>query len=136
QMVDASVAADGTLDLHRVLTVVDAGYVLDPDIARANIEGGINWGLSQALLSEITFRDSRVQQSNFHDFKVMALPEAPKTEFHWIDSGVSPGGIGEVGPVTIAPALANAIFWASGKRLRTLPLSRHGIATRWSKQFA
>lgn len=135
QSVDVSVMDDGTLDIHKVTTVLDGGYVLDPDITRANIEGGVYWGLTQALTSEITFADGQAEQSNFDTFEILALPEAPPNDLHWIDSGESPGGLGEVGPVPTAPALANAIAAASGRRLRTLPLSRHGIHTRYRKQF-
>ncbi len=135
QAVDVSVDAEGTLDLHHVTTVLDGGFVLDPDITEANIEGGVYWGLTQALTSQITFEDGAAMQSNFHDFEILTLPEAPSTSLHYIDSGVDPGGLGEVGPVATAPALANAIAAATGRRLRTLPLSRHGIYTRYRKQF-
>ena len=135
QIVDVSVDEGGTLDIHRVTTVLDGGHVLDPDITRANIEGGVVWGLTQALTSEITFEGGRARETNFDGFEIMALPEAPPTELHWIDSGEAPGGLGEVGPVATAPALVNAIAAATGRRLRTLPLSRHGVHTRWRKRF-
>lgn len=135
QAVEVSLHGD-TLDLHHVTTVLDGGYVLDPDITRANIEGGINWGLTHALASEITFAHGRSTATNFDGFHLLALPEAPPTTFAFIDSGADPGGLGEVGPVPTAAALANAIFAASGRRVRTLPLARHGIRTRYAKQFA
>lgn len=135
QVADISVGDDGTLDIHRITTVLDGGHILDPDVVTANIQGGIAWGLSQALTSEVTFEDGRAQQANFDTFEILALPETPPTELHWIESGESPGGLGEVGPVPTAPALANAIAAATGRRLRTLPLSRHGIHTRYRKRF-
>ena len=130
QVVELSVDDEGVIDLHRVVTVLDGGYVLDPDITKANIQGGIVWGLSQALTSEISFQAGQVEQSNFHDYEILSLAEAPPTEFHFIDSGADLGGLGEVGPVPTTPALVNAIAAATGKRLRTLPLSRHGFRTR------
>ena len=131
QVVELSVDDRGICDLHRVVTVLDGGYVLDPDITKANIQGGIVWGLSQALTSQISFDEGRVAQSNFHDYEVLALPEAPPSELHIIDSGEDLGGLGEVGPVPTTPALVNAIAAATGRRLRSLPLSQHGIQTRF-----
>lgn len=135
QVAEVSMEDDGTLDIHRIVTVLDGGYVLDPDITKANIEGGIVWGLSQALTSEITFEAGEVMQSNYHDFEILSLAETPPTEFYFIDSGAKPGGLGEVGPVATTPALTNAIFAASGRRIRELPLSKHGIHTRYRKQY-
>lgn len=136
QAVDLTIDDNGVMEILRVTTVLDGGYVLDPNITRANIEGGIVWGLGQALTSEITFDSGRVRESNFHDFQILTGAEAPETQLFYIDSGASPGGLGEVGPVPTAPALANAIFAASGRRFRTLPLSRHGIITRYRGQYA
>lgn len=135
QVAEISLDQDGTLDIHRIFTVLDGGYVLDPDLTKANIEGGVVWGLGQALTSEITFTGGAVDQSNWHDYTVLDLAETPPTELHYIDSGANPGGLGEVGPVTTAPALTNAIFAASGRRIYRLPLSLAGIHTRHRKQF-
>jgi len=135
QVIELSVDDKNALDIHRVVSVVDAGVVLDPDISAANIEGGVAWGLSQALTSEITFKEGVVEQSNFHDFTVLALAEMPDVETHFVESSAEPGGMGEVGPVPTAAALTNALFAATGKRLRRLPLSRHGFHTRYRKQF-
>lgn len=135
QVVDVSVDDTGTLDIHKVTTVLDGGYVLDPDITQANIEGGVYWGLTQALTSEITFEEGRAVQGNFDEFEILALPESPGTELYWIDSGANPGGLGEVGPVTTAPALVNAIASATGRRLRSLPLKNHGIHSRYRKRY-
>jgi isoquinoline 1-oxidoreductase beta subunit len=135
QVVEISVPAPDTIEIHRVVSAVDCGHVLDPRIATSVIEGGIVWGLTQALISEITFERGRTVQSNFDDYRLLALPEAPRTEVHFIASQAAPGGLGEIGPVTVTPALCNAIFAATGKRYRTLPLSRHGIYTRYARQF-
>ena len=113
---------------HRIISVADPGTVLNPNIAANNIEGGVAWGLSAAFLSEITFNRGRTVQSNFHDFRVLRMSEMPPVEVYFVDSGARPlGGIGEVGPVTVVPAVANAIFAATGQRYRSLPLSRHGL---------
>jgi isoquinoline 1-oxidoreductase beta subunit len=135
QVVEISLPAPDTIEIHRVVSAVDCGHVLDPRIASSVIEGGVVWGLSQALISEITFERGRAVQSNFDDYRLLALPETPRTEVHFIDSQAAPGGLGELGPITVTPALCNAIFAATGKRYRTLPLSRHGVYTRYARQF-
>jgi isoquinoline 1-oxidoreductase subunit beta len=135
QVVELSLPAPDTVDIHRVVSVVDCGRVLDPGVATAGVQGGITWGLTQCLSSEITFARGQVEQGNFNTFRLLSLPEAPRTEVHFIDSGAPPGGMGEVGPITVAPALCNALFAATGKRYRTLPLARHGIYTRYARQF-
>jgi len=127
QVVELSVSG---LDvkIHRVVSAVDCGTVLNPNIAANNIEGGVAWGLSAAFKSEITFERGRTVQSNFHDYQVLRLSEMPPVEVYFIDSGARPlGGTGEVGPVTVIPAVANALFAATGQRYRSLPLSRHGL---------
>jgi len=114
--------------IGRIVSVLDCGTVLNPNIAANNIEGGVAWGLSAAFTSEITFDRGRTVQCNFHDFRVLRLAEMPPVEVYFIDSGARPlGGTGEVGPVTVIPAVANAIFAATGQRYRSLPLSRHGL---------
>ncbi|HWO24165.1 MAG TPA: molybdopterin cofactor-binding domain-containing protein [Kofleriaceae bacterium] len=128
-VVELSVSAAGAITIHRVVAAIDPGIVLDPGITVSAIEGGTAWGLSCALTSEITFARGRTVQSNFHDFSVLRMHQMPPVEVHLINSGVLPlGGTGEIGPVTIIPALTNAIFAATGKRLRSLPLSRHGLS--------
>jgi isoquinoline 1-oxidoreductase beta subunit len=127
QVVELSANA-GEVRIHRVVSAVDCGTVLNSNIAANNIEGGVAWGLSAAFKSEITFDRGRVVQSNFHDFQILRLSEMPEVEVYFIDSGARPlGGTGEVGPVTVIPAVANALFAATGKRFRSLPLSRHGL---------
>jgi isoquinoline 1-oxidoreductase subunit beta len=117
-----------SVKVHRVVSAVDCGTVLNPNIAANNIEGGVAWGLSAAFKSEITFERGRTLQSNWHDYNILRLPEMPAVEVHFLDSGARPlGGTGEVGPVTVIPALANALFAATGHRIRSLPLSKHGF---------
>jgi len=126
-VVELSVAADKRITIHRVVAAVDPGIVLDPDITVNAIEGGTAWGLSAALLSQITFERGRTVQSNFHDYAILRLPEMPPVEVQLVDGGAtSLGGTGEVGPVTVVPALTNALFAATGERVRSLPIARHG----------
>ncbi len=94
---------------------------VNPDIARAQIEGGILFGLSAALYGKITFKDGRVEQSNFHDYPVLRMDEAPRVHVKVMVTENKPGGIGEVGLPPVAPAVANALFKLSGRRLRELP---------------
>jgi len=130
QVVELSATPDLVIDLHRVVSAIDCGQVLDPGIASASIASGVVWALSYALSSELTFKGGGVAESNYDGFRILTLPETPSTETFFIDSNGPLGGIGEVGPLGIAPALTNAIFAATGKRLRTLPLKRHaGVKT-------
>jgi isoquinoline 1-oxidoreductase beta subunit len=130
-VVELSVSADRAITIHRIIVAIDPGTVLDPDITVNSIEGGTCWGLSCAMTSEITFARGRTVQSNWHDYDVVRMPQMPPVEVHLVDSGVaSLGGTGEVGPITLIPALTNAVFAATGQRVRSLPLRRHGY--RWA----
>ena len=114
--------------IHRIVCALDAGTILDPEITKNSIEGGTVWGIGCAFTAEINFADGRTVEGNFNDYKLPRINDTPPIEVHWINSGARPlGGTGEVGPVTIIPAITNAIFAATGKRYRTLPLSRHGL---------
>lgn len=115
------------ITLHRVVTAVDCGVAIEPDNIQAQLEGGMVYGLTAALRGEITIANGAVQQSNFTDYRVMTMAEMPLFESHIVPSMAPPGGIGEPGTAPIAPALANAIYAATGKRLRSLPLSKHGL---------
>jgi isoquinoline 1-oxidoreductase beta subunit len=112
----------GHIRVHRVVCAVDCGTVVNPDGVEAQMQSGIVFGLSAALHGEITFRDGRVEQSNFHDYSVLRLLEMPRIEVHIAKSNEKMGGVGEPGTPPIAPAVANAVFAATGKRLRRLPL--------------
>jgi isoquinoline 1-oxidoreductase beta subunit len=119
----AEVSVDqGRIRVHRVVCAVDCGPVVNPDGVEAQMQSGIVYGLSAALYGEITFRDGRVEQSNFHDYPVLRLHEMPRVEVHIAKSNEKMGGAGEPGTPPIAPAVANALFALTGKRLRSLPL--------------
>ena len=122
EVAEVSVAADGTPKVHRVVAVVDCGQTVNPAIIARQIEGGIVFGLSAALYGKLTIKDGRVEQGNFHDYPVLRMSEMPKVEVHILPSMEKPGGIGEPGTPPIAPAVVNAIYAATGKRLRTLPI--------------
>ena len=108
--------------VHRVVCAVDCGPVVNPDGVEAQMQGGIVFGLSAALYGQITFKDGRVEQSNFHDYPLVRLLEMPKVEVHIVESREKMGGVGEPGVPPVAPAVANAVFALTGKRLRRLPL--------------
>jgi len=122
QVAEVSVGADGTPKVHRVVAAVDCGMTVNPDIVKRQIESAIVYGLTAALYGKITFKDGRVEQSNFHDYRMLRMSEMPKVEVHIVPSKEAPGGIGEPGTPPIAPAVANAIFAATGKRIRKLPI--------------
>jgi isoquinoline 1-oxidoreductase subunit beta len=118
---EVEVPPTGEIILHRAVVAADVGMVVNPDTLRAQIEGGLILGLGTAMYNEITVTGGAVDQSNFHDYRTLRMNEAPKIEVYQIRSGESPGGIGEAGTSAAAPALGNAIFAATGKRLRRLP---------------
>jgi isoquinoline 1-oxidoreductase beta subunit len=127
-VVEVTVSNAGEIRLNRAVAAVDCGQTINPDTVKAQVEGGLVFGLSAALYSDITFEGGRVQQSNFNDYRMMRMNEAPPIEVHHILNGESPGGIGECGTVSAAPALANAVFAATGRRLRRYPLNRNELA--------
>lgn len=123
QIVEISI--DGNdLRINRVVCAIDCGLAVNPDGVCAQMEGGIVYGLTAALYGEITIEKGRVQQSNFHDYQMLRTNQAPKIEVHIVPSIEKMGGAGEPGVPPVAPALANAIFAATGKRLRQLPLQK------------
>jgi len=124
QVAEVAVSDSGEVRVHRVVCAVDCGMVVNPDTVKAQIEGGAIFGIGGALYGEVTLEKGRVRQSNFHDVRVLRFDEAPAIEVHLVRSGEAPGGIGEPGTAVTAPAIANAIFAATGKRLRKLPLQR------------
>lgn len=127
QVAEVSVTKAGEVTVHRVVCAVDCGPVVNPDTVRAQMESGIVFGLSAALYGEITFKDGRVQQSNFHDYPILRMDAMPKIEVFIVDSTAPMGGVGEPGTPPIAPAVANAIFAATGKRIRKLPIDPNDI---------
>ncbi len=123
EVAEVEVKPDGAVKVHRVVCAVDCGMAINPLNIRAQMESGIIFGLSAALHGEITLENGRVAQSNFSDYPVLRLADAPKVEVHIVKSSLHPGGVGEPGLPPIAPAVANAIFAATGKRIRSMPMT-------------
>jgi len=128
QVVEASVEKDGTVRVHRVVCAVDCGRTINPDIVKAQMEGGIVFGLTAALKTEITLENGRVQQHNFYDYPMLRMFESPEIEVHIVPSEQSPTGVGEPSVPPVAPALTNAIFAVTGKRIRRLPIRASDLA--------
>lgn len=122
QVVDVSVGDDGEVAVKRVVCAVDCGQVVNPDTVAAQIQSGINYGLTAMLWGAITLKDGRVEQSNFHDYRILRMSEAPKIDVEIVKSGEAPGGIGEPGTAGVGAALTNAVFAATGVRVREMPL--------------
>jgi isoquinoline 1-oxidoreductase beta subunit len=122
EVAEVSLEPDRTVRVHRVVAAVDIGSVVNPDIVRAQVESAIVFGLTAALHGEITVERGRVVQSNFHDYPLLRMREMPEIEVHLVPSAEKPTGIGEPGTPPIAPAVANAVFALTGRRLRRLPL--------------
>jgi isoquinoline 1-oxidoreductase beta subunit len=122
QVAEVSVAKDGTVKVHRVVAAIDPGWVVNPDMVRYQVESAIYYGLNSALYGEITIRNGRVEQSNFDNYKMARMDEMPKVEVHILEGKGEQGGAGEPGTPPISPAVCNAIFAATGKRIRKLPI--------------
>lgn len=122
QVAEVSVDKDGAVRVHRMVCAVDCGRVVNPDSVKAQMEGGIVFGLTAALKDEITFENGRVKQRNFHDYPMLRINESPEIEVYIVPSTENPTGVGEPGVPPVAPAVANAIFAATGKRVRRLPI--------------
>jgi isoquinoline 1-oxidoreductase beta subunit len=129
QVAEVSVTKDGRVRVKRVVCALDCGQMINPDNIKAQMEGGIIFGLTAALYGEITIRDGRIEQGNFDNYQALRINEAPIIEVHVIDSQEEPGGIGEPGTAAIAPAVVNAIFALTGKRLRQLPVDTAQLRT-------
>jgi isoquinoline 1-oxidoreductase beta subunit len=123
QVAEVSVDPNGLVRVHRVVCAVDCGAVVNPGIVEAQMEGAILYGLSAALMGEITFAGGRCQQSNFHDAMLLRFSQAPEVEVHILENDRPPTGVGEPGVPVIAPAVANAVSAAIGCRIRELPLT-------------
>jgi isoquinoline 1-oxidoreductase beta subunit len=122
QVAEVEVAKDGAVRVRRVVCAVDCGTVINPDTVRAQIQGAVMFGITAALYGEITLKDGRVEQGNFDSYQILRINEAPAVEVHIVESAATPGGMGEAGTSAIVPAVANAIFAATAKRLRKLPI--------------
>ncbi|MDD4880989.1 MAG: xanthine dehydrogenase family protein molybdopterin-binding subunit, partial [Gallionellaceae bacterium] len=122
EVAEVSVQPNGEFKVERVVCAVDCGLAVTPDVVKAQMEGGIGFGLSAALHSAVTLEDGRAEQSNFDDYRILRMKEMPRIEVHIVASDAPPTGVGEPGVPPIAPAVANALFAVTGKRLRKLPL--------------
>jgi isoquinoline 1-oxidoreductase subunit beta len=122
QVAEVEVAKDGNVRVKRVVCAVDCGSVVNPDTVEAQVQGAVIFGMSAALHGEITLKNGRVEQSNFDNYQVVRINEAPAIEVHIVKNNEAPGGMGEPGTSATMPAIANAIFAATGKRLRRLPV--------------
>ena len=122
QVADVEVSRDGAVRVRRVVCAVDCGTPVNPDTIRAQIQSAIMFGITAALHGEITLKNGRVEQTNFDSYQMLRINEAPAVEVHIVQSSEPPGGMGEPGTSAIAPAVTNAIFAATGKRLRKLPV--------------
>ncbi len=117
----------GKLKISRIVCVIDCGIAVNPDIIKAQVEGGIVFALSAAMYQQITFKDGMVQQDNFHQYRMLSMKEMPRVDIHILESQSPPSGVGEPVVPTVAPALANAIYSVTKKRIRTLPFVQAGI---------
>jgi isoquinoline 1-oxidoreductase beta subunit len=122
QVAEVSLQDDGTVKVHRVVSAVDCGIAVNPDGVRAMTEGAINFALTAVLTGEITIKDGAVEQSNFQDYQVLRTNQAPEVEVHIVPSVEDPSGVGELGAMLVPPAVANAVFAATGVRVRRLPI--------------
>ena len=125
---EVEVAKNGSVRVRRVVCAVDCGAVVNPDTVRAQLQGAVIFGITAALYGAITLKDGRVEQANFDSYQMLRIDEAPAIEVHLVQNAEAPGGIGEPGTSAIVPAVANAIFAATGKRLRKLPVDPSALA--------
>ena len=129
QVAEISIQDDGNVKVHKVTAVADLGYMVNPDTVQAQIQSSIVFGMGAALMQEITVKDGRVQQTNFHQFPLVRMNQAPEFDITLVKSTEKPGGIGEPATALISPAIANAIASLTGKRLRQLPMTAEAIKT-------
>ena len=127
QVAEVEVSKDGTVSVRRVVCAVDCGTVVNPDTVQAQIQSAIIFGATAALYGEITLKNGRVEQTNFDTYQMLRMNEAPTIEVHIVQSTEPPGGMGETGTSAIVPAIANAIFAATGKRLRKMPVDANAL---------
>lgn len=127
QVAEVGVAKDGTVRVHRVVCAMDCGTVVNPNTVQAQLMSGMIYGTTAALYGEITLKNGRVEQTNFDTYRMIRMNEAPAIEVHIVNSSEAPGGMGETGTSGVVPAIANAIFAATGKRLRKMPADANAL---------
>ena len=120
---------NGRVVVHRITCAVDCGQIIDPDVVRAQTVGSVVYGLTALFYGEITIDKGRVAQSNFHDYPLLRISEMPRIDVHVVESHEEPGGVGEPAVPPVAPAVTNALFQITGKRIRRLPLARYDFST-------
>jgi isoquinoline 1-oxidoreductase beta subunit len=128
QVAEVSVAKDGAITLHKVWVAIDCGKIVNPDIVSSQMEGCVIYSLSTGLYGEITLAGGAVQETNFDSYSLLRMAAAPDVEVVLIDSDEDPGGAGEYAVGGAIPAVTNAIYKASGVRVRTLPIDKHGLS--------
>jgi isoquinoline 1-oxidoreductase beta subunit len=122
QVAEVEVSKEGNVRVHRVVCAMDCGTVINPNTVQAQLQSGVIFGTTAALYGEITLKNGRVEQTNFDTYQMLRMNEAPAIDVHIVKSAEPPGGMGETGTSLIVPAIANAIFAATGKRLRKMPV--------------
>jgi isoquinoline 1-oxidoreductase beta subunit len=127
QIAEVEIAKDGSIRVHRVVCAMDCGTVVNPNTVQAQMQSGVMFGVTAALYGEITLKNGRVEQGNFDTYQMLRINEAPAVEVHLVKSAEPPGGMGEAGTSGIVPAIANAVFAASGKRLRKMPIDPNSL---------
>jgi isoquinoline 1-oxidoreductase beta subunit len=127
QVAEVEVAKDGAVRVRRVVCAVDCGIAVNPDTVQAQIQSAIMFGVTAALYGQITLKGGRVEQANFDTYRILRMNEAPAVEVHIVRSAEAPGGMGEAGTSAVVPAVTNAIFAATGKRLRRLPVDSDAL---------
>lgn len=129
QVAEVEVAKDGSVRVHRVVCAMDCGIVVNPDTVQAQIQSGVMFGVTAALYGEITVKSGRVEQANFDTYQMLRIDQAPAIEVYLVKSAEPPGGMGEAGTSGIVPAVANAVFAATGRRLRKMPIDPDALKT-------
>src|SRR5262249_1052999 len=129
QVAEVEVGKDGAVRVRRVVCALDCGTAVNPDTVRAQIQSAVMFGVTAALYGEITLKDGRVEQSNFDSYQILRMNEVPAVEVHIVESAEAPGGMGEAGTSLIVRGVANAIFAATGKRLRKMPVDTTALKT-------
>jgi len=127
EVIDVSVNDKGAISIDKVTCAVDCGLAVNPDVIRAQMEGGIGYGLGAVMRNEVTLTDGVVDQQNFPDYEPLRITDMPDVEVHIVESDLAPSGVGEPGLPPAGPALANAIYAATGKRITTLPMASNGV---------